>query len=193
MNFGEAIKSVFSKYANFSGRASRSEYWYFILFNLIVSWGLYFVDDAISPERHVFGRIYALFVFIPGLAVMIRRLHDIGRNGLVFVFWHLLTFVLAMLSFFILTRDSILDLDSDSFFFIGLSLFLCIDVIALIVLTIIWIIWMFRDSQPGENQWGPNPKGQTETSSIIQFSDATKDETIKVNEDKLVKQCRISI
>lgn len=45
---------------------------------------------------------------------------------------------------------------------------------------------MFRDSQPGENQWGPNPKGQTEVPSTTLLTDATKGEAVKVNEDKLV-------
>ena len=77
---------VLKKYAVFSGRAQRSEYWYFILFNMIVSiiltildgmFGLYNAQAGLG----VLSGIYALAVFIPGLAVLIRRLHDIGKSG----------------------------------------------------------------------------------------------------------------
>ena len=77
-------------YANFSGRARRKEYWFFVLFNVIFSiaamildnlLGLTFQDQAYGP----FYCIYGLAMFIPGLAVSIRRLHDIGRSGWYFL------------------------------------------------------------------------------------------------------------
>jgi uncharacterized membrane protein YhaH (DUF805 family) len=69
MSFGEAIKSCFSKYATFSGRASRAEYWWFFLFTLIV---------GCIP---FLGYVAAVVFFIPNLAVSWRRLHDIGKGG----------------------------------------------------------------------------------------------------------------
>lgn len=68
----------------FSGRARRSEYWYFLLFNLIISFGLLAIDmliiglgEGISPLYW----IYSLAAIIPSLAVTVRRLHDTGRSG----------------------------------------------------------------------------------------------------------------
>jgi uncharacterized membrane protein YhaH (DUF805 family) len=82
---------VVRKYALFTGRARRSEYWYFLLFNLIVAFVLTFADSAV---RKIFGfglfyPIYALAVLVPSIAVSIRRLHDTDRSG----WWLLLAFV----------------------------------------------------------------------------------------------------
>lgn len=87
MGMKEAVVSVLNNYANFSGRARRSEYWYFFLFNLLV--GLVFGVLILIPRegsalyRIISGlsSLYSLAVFVPGLAVAWRRLHDIGRSG----------------------------------------------------------------------------------------------------------------
>lgn len=81
-----AIKSCFKKYATFSGRASRSEYWYFALFNNMLIWIpiilAFIIDhDKVSPILCVAALLYILAIFIPGLAVAVRRLHDIGKSG----------------------------------------------------------------------------------------------------------------
>jgi len=82
MSFSEAVASVFSNYANFSGRARRKEYWYFTLFNYMVMLLLsiiYSVSE--SPVFMVLSGLYSMAVFIPALAVIWRRLHDIGKSG----------------------------------------------------------------------------------------------------------------
>ena len=106
MGFSQAVKIVFSNYANFSGRARRSEYWYFVLFSLIIS---------LIP---IVNLIVGLISIIPGIAVCVRRLHDIGKSG-----WWLL---------------------------------LCL----IPIVNLILLVWYCTDSQPGENQWGANPKGE---------------------------------
>lgn len=76
------------QYADFSGRARRKEYWMFALFNIIISFALGFIESAcgltwtigIYPIG-IISTIYALGLFIPGLAVCVRRLHDIGKSG----------------------------------------------------------------------------------------------------------------
>ena len=78
----EALK----KYAVFSGRSRRKEYWYFVLFNLIVSLVLSAVDALLgtlssSSNVGLLGGIYGLAVLIPSIAVSVRRLHDIDRTG----------------------------------------------------------------------------------------------------------------
>ena len=68
---------VLRKYAVFTGRSRRSEYWYFVLFNVIISIALSFFGVV----GNILGFIYGLAVFIPSIAVSIRRLHDTGRSG----------------------------------------------------------------------------------------------------------------
>ncbi len=118
MSFMEAVKSVFSQYAGFSGRARRSEYWYFTLFNFIVT-GVFSVLSSVTGSTifSVLSGLFSLAVLIPGIAVCIRRLHDIGKSG-----WYLL--------------------------------FVLIPLVGAIIL----IVWYCKDSMPGENQYGPNPK-----------------------------------
>lgn len=70
---------VLKKYAVFEGRARRSEYWYFVLFNLIISVVLGFIGGAIGTT--LIGTIYSLGVLVPSVAVAIRRMHDVGKSG----------------------------------------------------------------------------------------------------------------
>ncbi len=72
---------VFKKYTVFSGRARRSEYWYFTLFNFIVSIILAVISGIVGDKYSLLGIVYALVVFIPGIAVSVRRLHDVGKSG----------------------------------------------------------------------------------------------------------------
>ncbi len=72
--------TVLKKYAQFDGRSRRSEFWYFVLVNWIISIALNFVDKSMELPGLV-GGIYSLAVFIPNIAVSIRRMHDIGKSG----------------------------------------------------------------------------------------------------------------
>jgi uncharacterized membrane protein YhaH (DUF805 family) len=79
-------KVVFENYANFKGRARRSEYWYFALMNLIILVIATVLDSTLGMNFAPFpyGYLYLLVVlttFIPGLAVAVRRLHDVGKSG----------------------------------------------------------------------------------------------------------------
>ncbi|PWK02289.1 uncharacterized membrane protein YhaH (DUF805 family) [Flavobacterium araucananum] len=74
-------KVVFENYANFDGRARRKEYWLFFLTNIIISFVLGFVLGLISPGVALFGNLYSLAVLIPGIAVGVRRMHDVGKSG----------------------------------------------------------------------------------------------------------------
>ena len=82
MNMFQAVISVFSKYAEFKGRARRSEYWYFVLFNVIVTvililiWGFPGKGHYNIPLT-----TYRLAVLCPSIALCWRRLHDIGKSG----------------------------------------------------------------------------------------------------------------
>lgn len=77
---------VLKKYAVFDGRARRKEYWFFFLFNIIISMILSAIDGltgSFNPETGVglLGGIYTIAVLIPSIAVSVRRLHDTGRSG----------------------------------------------------------------------------------------------------------------
>ncbi len=104
--------TVLKNYANFSGRARRKEYWMFVLFNIIFSvlavvldnifgttmnkvdfdlFGIIF-RDTIGVNGGLFLILYAIAVLIPGLAVQIRRLHDVGKSG-----WYILVALIPII------------------------------------------------------------------------------------------------
>lgn len=70
------LKVVRDNYANFYGRARRSEYWYYTLCGAIIGLLLRGVDYLIGLDYEIVGTLYSLAVFIPGLAVLVRRMHD---------------------------------------------------------------------------------------------------------------------
>jgi len=92
MNLKQAVSSVFSKYATFEGRAPRSEYWWWVLFTIMLSWasgladGILFHEYALMhyEQTQVFTPISSLVglaLFIPSIAVGVRRFHDMDRTG----------------------------------------------------------------------------------------------------------------
>ncbi|MRR35863.1 DUF805 domain-containing protein [bacterium] len=96
---------VLTKYATFTGRARRTEYWMFVLFNILIGMVLGFIEGSLGiaaeTDTSVLGGLYSLAVFVPSLAVGVRRLHDTNRSG----WWLLLSVVplanIALLFFFI--------------------------------------------------------------------------------------------
>jgi uncharacterized membrane protein YhaH (DUF805 family) len=84
---------VLKNYADFKGRARRSEYWYFVLFNALMTIVLEYI--GILLETELLGTMYSFAVIIPSLAVGVRRMHDVGKSG-----WFLLipiyNFILAV-------------------------------------------------------------------------------------------------
>ena len=83
MTFTQAIAAGFRKFANSAGRASRSEYWYWTLFTFLVDVASLGLDKLIFPDN-VWGPVgiaTSLWLFLPSLAVAMRRLHDINRSG----------------------------------------------------------------------------------------------------------------
>jgi uncharacterized membrane protein YhaH (DUF805 family) len=80
MGFAEAVKSALSGYAKFSGRARRSEYWWFALFLLLAVGVAAGLDAAVGTETLIMGLVF-LALLLPTIAVSVRRLHDTGRSG----------------------------------------------------------------------------------------------------------------
>ncbi len=79
MSFTEATKTCLGKYADFSGRAKRSEYWWFYLFVALATSVAQIIDNTIGTN--ILGNLTSLALFVPSIAVGARRLHDIGRSG----------------------------------------------------------------------------------------------------------------
>ena len=82
MTFHESIRVCFAKYADFSGRATRSEYWWFVLFIILASLGISMISD-------VLGGTFGLATLLPSIAAATRRLHDTNRSG----WWQLICLV----------------------------------------------------------------------------------------------------
>ena len=89
LSLGEALNSVFSNYANFSGRARRSEYWWFtgliaiisLLFNFMQIAMLMQGDNSLYTLFQIVSVVFGLGTFLPILSVTVRRFHDIGKSG----------------------------------------------------------------------------------------------------------------
>lgn len=122
------LDTVKNRFADFKGRSTRSEYWYFVLFALLISIVLRVIDTfminpmmGMTPEEATKGGIlitvFALAMLLPQIGVGVRRLHDVGMSG----WWYLIALV---------------------------------PIIGALIL----IFFFVKDSQPGENMYGPNPK-----------------------------------
>jgi uncharacterized membrane protein YhaH (DUF805 family) len=92
MRFDEAIVSGFRNYLGFSGRAPRSEYWYWYLFTFLVGLVTLFLDSVLVPDNDLspFNLIASLALLLPSIAMGFRRLHDIDRTA----WWVLLAFTI---------------------------------------------------------------------------------------------------
>lgn len=134
MDMFEAYRTCIKNYATFRGRARRREYWLFILCNDLVFLVLYCAQYLAQQQQSgtlmyvvtALMSVYSLFIFLPGLAVTVRRLHDTGHSG-----W---------------------------FYFVAF-----IPVVGWIIL----LVMLCKDSAPGSNEYGPNPKEITGFSSEV--------------------------
>ena len=93
MNFIQSISTCMRKYVTFSGRATRSEFWWFYLFTVLVNLVASFVGNLIFMSTFIIFFLYlstiiSLILLLPSLAVGVRRLHDVGRSG----WWILIAF-----------------------------------------------------------------------------------------------------
>ncbi len=122
------VDTVKNKYADFKGRATRSDFWYFTLFSILLSILFTLIDTfGINPllgmtpeeaaEGGIFAGVFALVMLIPHIAVGVRRLHDIGKSG-----WWYLLILIPLLG------------------------------------TLVLIFFFVTDTQAGENAYSSNPK-----------------------------------
>jgi uncharacterized membrane protein YhaH (DUF805 family) len=101
--------AVLKKYAVLSGRARRTEYWMFALFTTLIAFGLIILDTTtgVANKSAGFGVLTALYMlatFIPGFAVSVRRLHDIGRSA-----WWLLIGIVPLIGGLVLLIFTVMD------------------------------------------------------------------------------------
>jgi uncharacterized membrane protein YhaH (DUF805 family) len=150
MNFGQAIKSVLKNYANFKGRARRSEYWYWQLFYILIQVPFMIIGLAIIPN---------LLLFLPSLSVEWRRLHDVGKSGARALITTILSYVFIISSNYnSIPLNNYVSNNNDqtlSYTLIGITI---VSGIIALIYSIIIFMYTLRDSTPGENKYGPNPK-----------------------------------
>lgn len=162
MTFAESVKTCLRKYFTFSGRAARSEYWWFSLFCAIG--GLVFgamegLINAVTGTENgptLLSGAFSLATFIPSISVGFRRMHDTGRSGL-YLFYP----VIAVIGLVIFIRlfGSAGGLTPDTFIvpdgIAGTIIIVAAVIVLVSPLIVIW--WLTRPSQTGQNQYGPNP------------------------------------
>jgi len=160
MGFGEAIKTCFSKYFTFSGRARRSEYWWFYLFTILLGIAAGIIDalvGGVSEDIGIFGIIASLVTLIPSLAAQVRRLHDTGRSG-----WWIGGAIIAIIVFGILIGAvGATGVGSSSDVSGTFAIMIVIFAIAFFIYAIVMLVFLCQDSQDGNNKYGPNPKYDT--------------------------------
>jgi uncharacterized membrane protein YhaH (DUF805 family) len=147
MTFGQAFRTCLTKYLVFSGRASRSEFWFFALFVFLCKTAAAAVDSAIWHSRignGPFSTIVLLALFLPQISVQVRRLHDTDRSG-----WWLLAFLVPTLLAFLAYPAS---LENPA-----LNAVRGVAIIAAIVSFITLIVWFVVPGTIGSNRFGPDP------------------------------------
>lgn len=116
--FVASMKSVFTQYATFTGRAARPEYWYFFLFNILL-YVILVLPNAMRSSYYYYNSgpsifvylywLYSLVALVPGIAVGVRRLHDIGKSG-----WYLLVSLIPIVGVILMIVWTIRESDGDN-------------------------------------------------------------------------------
>lgn len=177
MTIQESVKTCVRKYADFSGRATRAEFWWWVLATMLVGFAIGTVDGAInallaggigygfSPLSSIFG----LAVLLPDLAVTCRRLHDIGKSG----WWQLAWFVIAFLGAIPLIAGVIIfvvsgfsgakgwEMDEGSL--VVMIVGIIVSLLIWLAIAIWWIVWLARQGDAGPNRFGEDPRSIEET------------------------------
>ena len=143
IEFGESIKICFNKFADFTGRARRSEYWWFYLFSQLVS----------SFTCGLGG----LVCFIPMMAVTVRRLHDTGRSG----WWYFLPLIVMLVGMCIFIPLVIVgDVNKNDVLAGTGAVIYLVSLLAVLAISIILLVFCCQDGDREENKYGPSPKYQ---------------------------------
>ena len=143
IDFGESIKICFNKFADFTGRARRSEFWWFYLFNTLIA--------------SVTCGLGSLVTFIPMMAVSVRRLHDTGHSA----WWYFIPLIISLVYFVTCYPILIYGLARGKEGLITAG-FIALGIFCLVMLyyAVMLLIYYCTDSDPDENEYGPSPKYQ---------------------------------
>ena len=143
IEFGESIKICFNKFADFTGRARRSEYWWFYLFAQLVG--------------SVTCGIGSLVCFIPMMAVTVRRLHDTGRSG----WWYFLPLIVMLMGMCVFIPLVIAgDVNKNDVLTGTGAIIYLVSLLVVLAISIVLLVFCCQDSHRDENKYGPSPKYQ---------------------------------
>jgi len=160
MTFGRALRTCLRKFLRFGGRASRAEYWFFVLALVIASWVAGALDYMLFDGRHPLGVFLAVVTILPMTSAGWRRLHDVNRRG-----WWLLLPGIALLIFLLgavairgLTAQPMAEIPtvstSEGWFY---TIMLGFPAVALVSAT--WLVVLLaRKGDPHDNRFGPPPQ-----------------------------------
>ena len=164
VSFPQAINLGFKNYFKFSGRATRAENWWWVLFTVLAGIVLAVLDTLTGTmgmfgDSGLLGGLFELGVIVPSLALGVRRLHDINRTG----WWLLLVFGffpiaaigggILLVSFFLLNNFLILTV-------LGFAMVIGGGILGLIGI-IVLIVWAIKQGDTGPNKYGPDPRMAT--------------------------------
>ena len=174
MTFGESIKTCFRKYAVFRGRACRSEYWWFVLFMVLIEiafsfvMGLFMIPLIIKVQFNaesinsvqlpisIVMIVVELAFLLPSLGVLTRRLHDVNKSG----WWIVILYVLDLLClvpvFLLFTVADHSEQFNDKIT-LALVFIMSVIVILLLALAIVILVWCCTRGTIGPNKYGPDP------------------------------------
>lgn len=168
MTLGEAVKTCLKKYADFKGRARRSEYWFFYLFYIVLMLGVSFLFGIIGAFTSIGDTIgsvvtvlLSLALVLPLAAAQFRRLHDVGISGWWLGSYWILSLVMVAMFVYVVAQAAVGGEDA-MYGFLMDHLLLCVVLVALMVVVLVWDIVMIVltvfDSKPEVNKYGASPK-----------------------------------
>lgn len=180
MSLGQAVRQCLRKYASFSGRATRAEFWWWVLASNLVVVGVTMVDGAISaflvalgiPFVSPLGILVAIGIFLPSLAVAVRRLHDIGKSGWWLLLWYAIYFVasltllVSLVVVFVLLllgetggsdfAESVLESGGVALFvLLGLA---CLALAAMLAVVAWSLVWLVKQGEDFPNRYCEDPR-----------------------------------
>ncbi|QBR91439.1 DUF805 domain-containing protein [Nocardioides euryhalodurans] len=147
MSFPDAVQSSLRQYVIWRGRASRSEYWWFYLFTILVSIVTGILESALGTDS--LSNLASLALLLPSLAVTVRRLHDSGRSA----WWLLATVVPIVLAILLMFAGLIAVLGRSEAWVALFGLDIVLGLGALVTT----VVLMCLPSTPGPNRYGPSP------------------------------------
>ena len=174
----EAVVQGFRKYANFSGRATRAEYWWWVLFTFIGS-AVFAVIDSIADWNGPLNTLFSLAILLPTVTVITRRLHDIGKTGWWQLGWYAINitaWLVAGIMYFIALVITYGTTDASGKYsfhitevewantgaayaaFPAAAIVVVAAGIITLALFIMAIVWLVRQGESVENRFGPDPR-----------------------------------